>query len=300
MVAVGRIQATRQMQLQDGRRLAFQEYGDPQGVPLFFLHGMPGTRFWRHPDEALTQAAGIRLITVDRPGIGLSSPQPGRTLRGFVQDLARLADALRIDRFAVLGYSAGGPYAMACAHDMPDRLIQTLVVSGVGPVDELHELALLITPSLSRIARLRERFPWGLGMVFNVLWNWEGARDPDKFMQSVIDRMPPEDRCVFDPPEMRRMIVENWEVLRESGPGAYWQDMQVILGHWGFEPADIRVPVQLWWGELDAVTPIAIAQALQVVMPQARLHSVVGEGHFLILSNWLRILSAVHQDEALP
>jgi pimeloyl-ACP methyl ester carboxylesterase len=101
--------------LRDGRALGYAEYGDPGGTPVFFFHGSPGSRLQRHPDASIASELGTRIITIDRPGYGLSDFQPERTLLDWPADVAQLADALHIERFAAIGLSGGGPYLLACA-----------------------------------------------------------------------------------------------------------------------------------------------------------------------------------------
>src|SRR4030042_1974723 len=121
--------------LWDGRHLAYAEYGDPRGKPVFLFHGIPGSRIFRPPPDDLTAANGVRLITVDRPGYGGSDFQPGRRILEWPADVCALADVLGLERFAVCGHSAGGPYVLACAAFIPQRLTAAGVISGLGPVD---------------------------------------------------------------------------------------------------------------------------------------------------------------------
>ena len=136
--------------LPDGRRLAYAEYGDPQGHPTFYFHGLPGSRL-----EAILAAdsaarAGIRLIASDRPGIGGSDPQPRRTLLDWPADVLRLADHIGIPHFSVVGVSGGAPYAAVCAYAIPERLDAVMIVSGVAPFDEHEPLDPMIW--LSKVA----------------------------------------------------------------------------------------------------------------------------------------------------
>ena len=105
----------RELRLTDGRRLSYCEYGAPRGAPAFFCHGWPGSRLDFSANDEPAAEAGVRVISVDRPGIGRSDPQLGRTVLDWANDVAALADSLSIDRFAVFGFSFGGPYARACA-----------------------------------------------------------------------------------------------------------------------------------------------------------------------------------------
>lgn len=106
------------LKLRDGRQLAFEQFGTENGIPVIFQHGLGDSMMARHPDEKLTIEAGIRLITVDRPGYGESSPHPGRNFLSWVPDIEQLVDQLKIDRFGILGHSGGAPYA----YDMSDNL----------------------------------------------------------------------------------------------------------------------------------------------------------------------------------
>jgi pimeloyl-ACP methyl ester carboxylesterase len=123
--------------LPDGRRLGVTDVGDPEGVPVLYFHGVPGSRLdftSERYDEAL-RAAGVRFIAADRPGFGLSDPKPGRGHADWPADVSALADSLELDRFAVLGYSRGGHYALACAALIPDRLTAVGLLSAVASPD---------------------------------------------------------------------------------------------------------------------------------------------------------------------
>src|SRR2546429_202316 len=148
----------------DGRTLGYAEYGDPTGTPVFFFHGLPGSRRQRHPDDSIATELGARIITMDRPGYGLSDFQPGRKLLDWPDDVAQLAEALNIDRFAAIGLSGGGPYLLACAYKMPERLTSAIVISGMGPVDNPEA-----TKGMMRSMRfglgIARRAPWELARL---------------------------------------------------------------------------------------------------------------------------------------
>jgi pimeloyl-ACP methyl ester carboxylesterase len=124
------------IRLSNGRRLTFCEYGAADGTPAFFFHGWPGSRLDFAANQAAAAAAGVRVIAVDRPGIGGSDPQPRRTVLDWPADIAALADSLGLDRFAVFGFSFGGPYVRACAYALPGRVIRAGLVSCLGPIDD--------------------------------------------------------------------------------------------------------------------------------------------------------------------
>lgn len=123
-----------QFHLPDGRRLGYDEYGAPDGKPIFYLHGAPSSRgeFSIFGDDALLWSLSVRLIAVDRPGMGLSDFQPSRRLLDFPNDLPALANHLNIERFAVLAYSLGGIHGLVCARAIPERLTKVGIVSGAA------------------------------------------------------------------------------------------------------------------------------------------------------------------------
>src|SRR5919202_4018235 len=122
------------IRLRDGRMLGYAEQGDPDGAPVLVFHGLPGSRFSRHPDGRIAERLRVRLFTFDRPGIGLSSPQPRRRILDWPRDVAEFADARGLDRFAVVGWSGGAPYALATAHELPERVTRVGLVAPVVPL----------------------------------------------------------------------------------------------------------------------------------------------------------------------
>jgi pimeloyl-ACP methyl ester carboxylesterase len=127
--------------LRDGRRLAYSELGDPTGIPIIHHHGMPGSRLEHQAEPDFYRSMGVRVITPDRPGYGLSDPNPGRLLLDWPSDVAELADSLGIARFGVLGLSGGGIYALACGAAIPHRLTDVVVTGCPGPMQQPGALA---------------------------------------------------------------------------------------------------------------------------------------------------------------
>src|SRR4051794_21573686 len=123
------------IRLGDGRVLGYAEYGDPTGRPVMLCHGFGDSRLTRNPDDALTAALGVRLIILDGPGIGLSDFKPARSILDVVDDIVLLADELDLGRFALFGWSGGGPHALACAYRFPDRVTTVGVACGFAPMD---------------------------------------------------------------------------------------------------------------------------------------------------------------------
>ena len=156
-----------QLQLTDGRRLGWSESGDPSGTPVFFFHGFGTTRIVCPPDEAALEHR-IRLIAVDRPGIGLSDPQPGRSLLDWPSDVAELADHLGFARFSIVAWSGGGPYGLACGHALASRVDAVAAVSPAAPLAKPTDPGYLRWRDRHAV-RFANRAPWVIRLA---MWHW--------------------------------------------------------------------------------------------------------------------------------
>lgn len=277
------------LRLQDGRILAYAEYGDPHGRPVFFFHGTPGSRFFRPPDE-ITRRLGVRLVTVDRPGYGGSTFQPGRRIPAWPIDLAALADFLGLDRFAVCGHSGGGPYVLACAWAMPERVTAAACLSGAGPADT--PAATEGTTTINRLGfRFGRHLPWALWRIFiRVVYRLQ-ARDPAAAMDRQNSRRPAADDALLSRPEIRAVCLESEREAFRPGMDGLARDAYLLVRPWGFPLESIRVPVHLWHGSEDNLTPPAMAQHLAGRIPAARLTLCPGEAHLLLFPHWQEILT---------
>lgn len=276
------------LQLRDGRRLGYLDYGDPQGLPVLLFHGLPGSRLQGHPDRSIATSSGIRLIGVDRPGFGLSDYQAGRTLLDWPDDVEALANHLGLARFAVLGISGGGPYAAACAWKIPNRLTVAALVSGVGPLDDetlnsmpLHNRTLLL---LARKGQWLLRPPGAVLAYFARQW-------PDKYLSTMNAHLPPADKVIFTCPEVQAMIKEDMAEAFRQGSRAAVRDIVLLTRPWGFPLRDISVPVQLWHGEQDTTVPVKMGRDLAASIPLSQAHFVRNAGHFLFIDRWRQILT---------
>ena len=176
------------VQLSDGRALGYAEYGDPDGDPIFEFHGLPGSRFYELDNQALSRA-GARLLTVERPGIGLSDPLPGRGLKDWPPDVAALADRLGFERFAVLGTSAGAVYALAAGLGLPERLTGVGLLCAIGPAFEHPEFDEgLPAPAQPLMPLARQDWEATIPLVHQFLGDertkWQA--DPDAFFEEFV------------------------------------------------------------------------------------------------------------------
>jgi pimeloyl-ACP methyl ester carboxylesterase len=276
--------------LPSGRKLGYAEYGDPAGRPVFGAFGATARLF--RPPDAVTAAAGVRLILPERPGFGLSDPQPGRTLLDWPLDLAALADALGLGRFALVAGSQAGPYGAACAYALPLRLTAVALVSALAPFDAPGVTDGMAAP-LKLVPFFANRLPWLLALM-----NRAGAglarRNPEGFIQQAFRGLPAVDQQVFrDHPEVQAaMIADSVEIYRQ-GSAALTQDMRLVCGPWGFRPEAIRARVVIWQGQADPNVPPAMGRYLAQTIPGAAAHFIPGAGHFMAFGRWREILESV-------
>jgi pimeloyl-ACP methyl ester carboxylesterase len=276
------------MTLADGRELGWTECGDLDGWPVLGFHGTPGSRRQICLDEAQPLAAGVRLIAPDRPGYGFSTFQPARRLVEWPSDVEQLADHLGIDRFSVMGVSGGGPHAAACAALLGDRVAVSGIVSGAGPLSH-PRLAKDVTGAERVISSLARRGAVSLRMIL-IAEVAVARRFPRPALALFVRSLPPPDAAVFNRPEMRRLFELEIGRTSPTTGRAMAQDLQLFASDWGFDLAEIRIPVVLWHGTEDRAVPEAHAQLMHREIKGSVLHTVVGEGHLLIVDRLDSIL----------
>jgi pimeloyl-ACP methyl ester carboxylesterase len=261
--------------LADGRKLAYAQYGDPAGVPVLYFHGSPSSRF--EPllvgEEAL-RAHGLRVIAPDRPGMGASDFLPGRGFSDWPRDVVALADALGLDRFCVLGFSGGGPYAAVCAARIPQCLGAAVIVSGGWNVTWPEATEGLPLPNRIFFA-LARRALWLLALILKLMVATSTGDVPEKELEGLRKRVPPSDFEALREP--RRMEAMN-RIIRSS-----LQQGTRGARDFGFGPEEIRAPVTLFHGAQDANAPIALARRLAASMPGATLVIHENEAHMSML-----------------
>lgn len=284
--------------LPDNRLLAYAEYGDREGFPLFFFHGIPGSRLFR-PAEEITRQMGIRLICTDRPGYGQSSFQPKRRLLDWPADVAFLADSLGIERFAVAGHSGGGPYALACAYALPQRVTLAAVISGLGPIEAPQALQGMWARNRLGL-RLGRFIPWPFWRLLIWLFFHKEAnerRAAEDTGHKGSSQRPRADAGLWKDPAIRAVCYQSEaEAFRHGTLGHAWET-RLITRPWGFPIEAIRTPVHLWHGGADNLAPIHMARFLAARIPNAFLHFYPDEAHLLLFPRWAEILHICRQQE---
>ncbi len=282
---------TETMTLMDGRTLAFDMYGDPDGTPVIFSHGFTDSHVLRNPDDTLTASLGARWIAADQPGVGGSSPKKGRKMVDWGSDMEELADYLGLQRFNVAGHSGGGPHALAIAFHMPDRVSKVTLASPVSPFDEPGVTKMLVMKDLKTIARLRH---------LHRLIRWaerseakKVTKDIPSYVESMVDELPNEAKTMMRNPEQQALFEENFRLgFIQEEEGAYEETM--ALWDWGFSPHDIIQPVELFYGTADDIISPKMPLHLCEELKQCTSHPWEGVGHygFVDRDNWIQFVTA--------
>jgi pimeloyl-ACP methyl ester carboxylesterase len=268
--------------LRDGRRIAYCEWGDRHGRPIILCHGAPGSRLFG-PDSTTTAEAGVRLITVDRPGYGRSEPKPGRQICDWPADIVELAAALGVEEFDVAGHSSGGPYALACAANLPGRVKRVSLISCIAPYSEPSSQPADDDEELTRLAR-QDLARAAEEIAKSAAWLVES---PERFLD--LPRPEPDVRLLTDP-AIRSMFVKNLREAVNQGVDAYGWDCALERRPWGFALGEISADVWIFQGEQDLAVPTSQAHTLAAAVPDSHLRLFPDAGHGLILSNWSDIL----------
>lgn len=271
---------SRTIVLPDGRRLGYAEWGDPDGRPMLFFHGIPASRLGLEWAEDAALERGVRLLSLDRPGHGLSDPAPGRTLLGWSRDVVDFADLAGLSTFAIAGWSGGGPYVLACAMAIPERLTGAAVLSGCGPFDTPTERR-----SVSNLDRamlvMSSRAPLAARLIFKPVVGWT-RHAPKLAVKSFEQDFSPRDLETFRRlnPDPRPAVEFFLEAFR-SGTAGVVDDYRVLASPWGFAPEQIEIPVHFWHGDDDRMASLSEARAVADRMTNAHFHLVPGAGHLL-------------------
>jgi pimeloyl-ACP methyl ester carboxylesterase len=279
----------RTIRLRDGRRLGYAEWGGLGGHPVLYFHGWPGSRLeGRLADEA-ARAEGVRLIALDRPGMGLSDYQPRRRLVDWPDDVLQLATALGLERFAVLGISGGGPYAAVCAWKLSEYLTHVGIVSSLAPLDVPGVIAgmgrrnRLSFQLMGRVAVLRRALFAAMAI--------SARRHPDRLLERGVGAAA--DQKYLVRPDVRKVLGEGLaEAFRNGGRGSAWE-MGLYTRPWGFRLEDIRTPVYLSHGEQDANAPVAMGRYLASIIPECQASFYPGEGHLHFVDRLPQMLAAL-------
>lgn len=285
------------MELASGRHLGVAEFGPADGRAIFWFHGTPGARRQVPPAaRRLARTENLRVIGVERPGVGKSTSHLYTSISEWADDIDELADLLGIDYFGLAGLSGGGPYVLACAHAFPDRVIAGAVLGGVAPTCGLEAApggAIRLAASFEPLIRLM-REP--LGGAFTLLVQ---ALRPlsDQAFDMYVRFAPEGDKRVLGDKAIREAFIEDMQLGSQDNLRSFVYDLILFSRHWGFSVREIKVPIHFWQGDDDNLVPPAHAEHLASLVSGSRLIRDPSGGHLaglgmaeeairFILSHW--------------
>lgn len=275
------------VQLKDGRRLGYAEFGNPKGKPLFHFHGWPGSRLEGLLVDEVAKKLGIHFIGIDRPGMGLSDFKPKRTFLDWPDDVIELANALKVNKFYVEGISGGGPYSAACAYRIFDRLIACAILGGLGPIDIGIEGMMKSNRTIFSIARNWPR----LFRFFFWLTMGRKARNVESVEKMLMkgSELPDADSKLLRDSKLRKLFArETCEAFRQGTKGPAYE-AKLYAKPWGFNLKDIspKLKVYLYHGELDVNVPIKMGRAMAEAIPNCKATFYAEEAHLSTAMNHL-------------
>jgi len=262
----------------DGRNLGYAEYGRPDGTPVFYFHGYPGSRLEAVLADCTAARMGFRFIGVDRPGYGLSDPKPARRLIDWPDDVSELADHLGFKKFHIIGLSGGAPYAAACAWKIPSRIISVGIISGLGPV---------LVPELGARLSNFQRFWFSTARNFPFVIRPSAyfvgkmvCRHPEKFRSILKERTSEPDNRALDNPEILGAFTRSFQEGLSRNTEGFHRDLLIYANSWGFDLQDIRCKVLVWHGEKDNVVHADFGRHYAKCIPGCNAEFFPDEGHF--------------------
>ena len=279
-----------------GRELAYEQIGDPEGAPVFALHGTPGCRIsGRHPDPSRVRDAGLLVVTYDRPGYGRSTRDRGRIVTDCVSVVEAIADELGLGRFAVMGGSGGGPHALAVGARLPDRVTRVLCNVGVAPYDA-DGLDWLAGMDPSNVRELE----WALAGEETLARELD--READKALARIAEdpgalladfQLSASDRAVLADEGVRRMLRASVVETFANGVWGWVDDDLELIRPWGFKVEELEVPVEIRYGVTDVLVPPAHGQWLAAHIAHAEVTIEEHAGHLSTPDQHLEKLRAL-------
>lgn len=282
--------------LRDGRSLTYCEYGSPNGVPVFYAHGGPGSRLEGSMYHDKAVECGLRIIAMDRPGMGRSTFKPDRVLLDYPKDVAELADALGLRKFGVMGHSGGGAHTAVCGVALADRLLFNVLLAGYTNFAELPGAADMLTTAADRMAvRLWRRFPRLFGLMFDLM-AFSIKYLPGEYYRSVAQAGNETDKKIFAQPAFKEhFLADQKEAMIQGGKGVT-VDAAVHYMDWGISLKEIPGKVHIFYGTEDNFVPMEYTRHLEDNILNCEIHWLDGQGHLFPWDHQEGIFQAVLQE----
>lgn len=277
--------------LSHNRQLGFARYGDETGTPLLYLHGLPGSRLECQLIDTPARQLGINVIAVDRPGYGTTTPLPGDSLLDWTADIRQLTDYLGWSRFAIIGFSGGGPCALACAHRLADRVTRVALIASLGPIYQrrlLRNMGWLARSSFLAARIAPDLMNFAVGQPLTLL-----AKHKPRLLINALATLngEPDKHCLLEEEALNAFLRSLPACFAQGARGAL-QDLVMFQQHWALPFSSMALPVHLWHGDRDNVVPFRHSEYLAAQLGNAHMNCVTGEGHFsLPLRHMRKLLS---------
>lgn len=270
------------MEFPDGRRLCFAEYGDPEGFPIFLFHGNPTSRLLWEAIPGNPFVPNARLIAPDRYGYGRSDFVEGvTTVESWPKDIAALADALGIDKFAIFGPSGGGPYALSCAWQIPERLTSVGIFASVGPLNEETKVGL--SPIVASLWEKGPKIP-GILKLQMKLTGWLVRKKPETYIKMIKSEFSEKDQDLYNRLNLaERNMPDRIESYRQKGIGSWYDAM--LPTNWPIPLDEIKTKVFLWQGEVDESVSPAMGRYIARHIADCEAKYIEGEGHLWLFEH---------------
>jgi pimeloyl-ACP methyl ester carboxylesterase len=283
--------------LLDGRSWMVRQSGDLDGRAVVYFHGTPSSRLEPAYADAAAAELGVRLVCFDRPGYG-GSTAAGFGLASVAASTGAIADRLRVDRFATLGQSGGGPFALACAAVLGDGVTRVAVTSGAIPFQRVPgALDRLDEEDAAALALLPDRTAAAAGLASGFEPFREQLRGPDgPILAAFRARHSPRDNEILEWPGVAAGLLRSLRESMVAGPSGGGWDNVAWIGEWDIDLSDVRQPVDLWYGGDDGRHPPGDAEWLAEHLPDATLHLVPESGHLLVIEHISEILTTLTAD----
>lgn len=266
----------------DGRKIAWLERGDINGFPVFYAHGNPGSRLELLFLDKKAQEYGIRLIVLERPGLGRSDYVAGYDLLDFASDLEKLADEKEIEQFGLIGWSSGGPPVLATAYQLPKRTKFVISISGYTNFGEFDEAKALMEHYNLRGPELSENRPRLFNQAVKLV-RWTDLTLPNFYMKMAEAEMPAADRTILEDKQVAELFMRNQQEALKQGTEGAIQDLEVQWAPWSFSLKDIHVPVHIYQGKQDTFVPWKFGEHMANTIPGASLTLLPDSGHLMPL-----------------
>jgi len=272
--------------LEDGRKLVYDIYGAMEGIPYVYFHGYPSSRLEARSIHEKAEEKNIKLIAIDRPGIGLSDFQQNRTIVDWSSDISELSKELNLEKFGVVSFSAGAPYALACGLKIPEKLNKIVIVSALGGVD-FKQLGLINY----------HKFVFGIAgslpLIYRFLFWWRrvrlvrGKNAAKKYYRSNLKYLTTKDQEVLQDATILDAVVEYQCEACRKGCKGLTHEAKMLGKSWGMNLEDIssNLKINLWHGVEDLIAPVTASKEIEGMLPKSIANYKEDEGHFSLMFN---------------